>query len=74
MRGISNCTVNRISIYISLLMKIANLGNENGGRLIEYTVNRSPVNRGFTVLQMNKITHLVTSYVMGRSHDKLGTS
>ena len=30
--GISNNTVYRISIYISLLIKVANSGNENGAR------------------------------------------
>ena len=49
MYGISNYTVYRISIYISLLIKVVNLGNENWAWLIEYTVNRSPVNRGFTL-------------------------
>ena len=41
------CTVYRVSIYISLHIKVPNLGNEKWD-----TVNRSPVNRWFTVITL----------------------
>ena len=49
MHGISNCTVNRISINISLHIKVVIWEDGNMTQKIVYTVNRNPVNRRFIV-------------------------